>query len=83
MSATAYVKPSKWWRRRKVISITIWPQWIAEALCPHKGGIMICGAFQNRMTGEDMFYGRCPDCEKFMTFEGNYHLGDIVVYNED
>jgi hypothetical protein len=82
MSVRIYSKPSRWWRRRHLITITIWPSWLAESLCPHKGDIMICGAFKNRMTGEDNFWGRCPDCQKFVTFEGSYHLGDMVAYNE-
>jgi hypothetical protein len=46
MSLTAfvqqYVKPSRWWRRKRTLQITIWPQWLAQRLCPHikKQGIL-------------------------------------------
>jgi hypothetical protein len=30
-----YIKPSRWWRRHKTVQLTIWPRFIAQALCPH------------------------------------------------
>jgi hypothetical protein len=31
----AIVQPSRWWRRQRTVEVTLWPRWIAQALCPH------------------------------------------------
>ena len=39
MSLSAFLQavtnPSRWWRRQRTIQVTIWPQWLAQRLCPH------------------------------------------------
>lgn len=51
----AYTPPSRWWRRRRELRITIWPQWLAERLCSHSGVVVESGV---AMT--------CPDCYKLI-----------------
>jgi hypothetical protein len=39
MSISAFLQavcqPTRWWRRHRTIQVTIWPQWLAQRLCPH------------------------------------------------
>lgn len=39
MSISAFLQavcqPSRWWRRQRTIQVTVWPQWLAQWLCPH------------------------------------------------
>ncbi len=55
----AYFKPSRWWRRRKSIEITVWPQFLAQALCPHIHRQAVMWDIENRT----ITY-RCIDCHK-------------------
>lgn len=49
--------PSRWWRRPKHIVISIWPSWLAQALCPHN---------VKSFFSEDKTVWRCEDCHKFV-----------------
>lgn len=31
-----YIPPTKWWRRQIRIQVTVWPEWLAQLLCPHE-----------------------------------------------
>lgn len=48
--------PSRWWRRPHSISITLWPSWLAQALCPHN---------PKTYFSDDLTIWRCEDCFKF------------------
>jgi len=60
MSLTAflqqYVKPTRWWRRKRSIEITLWPRFLAQALCPHS---------PKQYFSEDKTIWRCDDCFLF------------------
>jgi len=47
---------SRWWRRPRKIQISIWPDWLAQALCPHKA---------KSFWSEDKTVWKCEDCFKF------------------
>jgi hypothetical protein len=47
---------SRWWRRPHKIQITLWPDWLAQALCPHN---------PKTFFSEDKEVWRCEDCFKF------------------
>jgi len=48
--------PSRWWRRPRSIQFTLWPSWLAQALCPHT---------PKTFWSEDKTVWRCEDCYKF------------------
>ena len=48
--------PSRWWRRPRSIQFTLWPSWLAQALCPHTS---------KTFWSEDKTVWRCEDCYKF------------------
>jgi hypothetical protein len=54
-----YVRPSRWWRRRKTVEVTVWPRFLAQRLCPHK---------PKQLMGWDVAAGTklslCLDCHK-------------------
>ena len=50
-------KPTHWWRRPHQIHFSLWPAWLAQALCPHK--------VKTYFTDDQW---RCDDCFKF-----NFH----------
>ena len=56
-----YVKPTRWWRRRRTIQFTVWPRWIAQALCPHipKQMIMFDVVLRTKTS-------LCLDCHKHL-----------------
>ncbi len=70
----AYFKPSRWWRRRKSIEITVWPQFLAQALCPHDAKVY----FGVSDTPEEKNIWRCEDCFKFHYPQGIYEDTPVV-----
>jgi len=30
-----YIRPTRWWRRKRTIQLTVWPRFLAQWLCPH------------------------------------------------
>jgi hypothetical protein len=52
---------SRWWRRPRSISITLWPTWLAQALCPHDAKVY----FGVSDTPDEKNIWRCEDCFKF------------------
>lgn len=60
MSFTGFLQivnaPSRWWRRGHSFRITIWPEWLAQRLCPHQSKVPFS------VDGKSW---RCDDCFKF------------------
>jgi hypothetical protein len=54
--------PSRWWRRGHKLQITLWPDWLAQALCPHKTKTFFSD-FND--VDDDSTIWRCEDCFKF------------------
>jgi len=48
--------PTRWWRRPHTFSISFWPSWLAQALCPHN---------PKQYFSEDKTIWRCDDCFLF------------------
>ena len=78
MSLTAflqqYVKPTRWWRRRRTIQLTIWPRWIAQALCPHKPKQLIGFDVEARIKTS-----LCLDCHKHIDEHNDCFHGEVSV----
>ncbi len=55
-----YIKPSRWWRRHKTVELTIWPRFIAQALCPHVHKQPIMWGFPDSKS----ITFQCVDCHK-------------------
>jgi len=53
---------SRWWRRGKKIQITLWPDWLAQALCPHNHKTFFSDF---NKVDENQIVWRCEDCFKF------------------
>ena len=49
-------KPTRWWRRPRNIQVTLWPDWLARALCPHE---------VKDFFSDDKTIWRCRDCYMF------------------
>jgi len=69
-----YIKPSRWWRRKRSIQVTIWPQFLAQALCPHARKSMIMFDVENR-TKTSM----CLDCYKHIEETNDCEHGEVRV----
>lgn len=70
-----YVQPSRWWRRARTIELTIWPRFLAQALCPHllKQTIMwdVVGKSKTSM---------CLDCRKHINETNDCAHGEVTVF---
>ena len=70
---TQYIPPSRWWRRAKSVTINIWPEWLAQALCPHERmtPYMWGGMDLDSETGPSTseIWERCEDCHKCIVRE--------------
>jgi hypothetical protein len=66
------MKPSRWWRRHKSIEVTIWPRFLAQALCPHihKNPIMWS-------TGKRTM--QCVDCHKRIEEINDCVHGEVII----
>lgn len=69
-----YVKPSRWWRRARTFQLTVWPSWLAQALCPHtqKNPIMW---FPEKKT---ITY-HCVDCHKHIEVVNDCLHGEVEI----
>jgi len=67
-----YVKPSRWWRRKKTVEITIWPRFLAQYLCPHLNKQMIMWDVEAR-TKTSM----CLDCYKHVMEKNDCAHGEV------
>lgn len=67
-----YIKPSRWWRRRRTIQVTVRPQWLAQALCPHVRKQLIMWSVEDKTKTS-----LCLDCYKHIE-EFNYCVHDEV-----
>jgi len=78
MSLTAFlqqfVKPSRWWRRRRTIEITVWPRSFAQALCPHSVRQMIMFDVEAKTKT-----GMCRDCHKHIEEPNNCIHSNVKV----
>lgn len=63
MSLSAFLQavcqPSRWWRRKRTIQVTLWPQWLAQRLCPHLKKHLIMWDVQKKIKTSI-----CYDCYK-------------------
>jgi Zn ribbon nucleic-acid-binding protein len=79
MSLTAllqqYVKPSRWWRRHKTIQVTIWPRFLAQALCPHIHKQLVMWDVEKK-TKTYM----CLDCHKNVEERNDCAHGEVHVH---
>jgi DNA-directed RNA polymerase subunit RPC12/RpoP len=74
----AYIKPSRWWRRRKSVEVTIWPQFLAQALCPHVASHPIMWDTERKT----ITY-QCIDCHKHITEANPCAHGGVVPHSTD
>lgn len=69
-----YVRPSRWWRRRRTLEITVWPRWLAQLLCPHP---------KRQMAGFDVEaktkMSMCLDCHKWLLERNDCAHGEVQV----
>jgi len=59
--------PTRWWRRGYKLQITLWPDWLAQALCPHDAKVY----FGVSDTPDEENIWRCNDCFKFHYPQGS------------
>ena len=53
--------PTRWWRRVHRISITVWPNWLAQRLCNHNGKLRNVGtAYKDNAPLYNL--NACSDC---------------------
>jgi hypothetical protein len=64
---------SRWWRREHKIQITLWPDWLAQALCPHKPKTF----FGPSDEPQDKNMWRCEDCFKMHFPNSNSFEGPL------
>jgi hypothetical protein len=69
-----YVKPSRWWRRRKTVQVTIWPRFLAQALCPHARKQAIMWDVEAKTKT-----GMCLDCHKHILERNDCAHGEVQV----
>ena len=69
-----YVKPSRWWRRHRTVQITVWPRFLAQALCPHIRKQTIAWDVENK-TKTSM----CLDCHKHVEETNDCLHGEVQV----
>jgi hypothetical protein len=69
-----YIKPSRWWRRHKSIEVTIWPRFLAQALCPHIHANPFMWDIENNTRTM-----QCIDCHKRFTEATNCAHGEVEV----
>jgi len=64
-----YEPPSKWYYRRYVITFNIWPEWLAQLLCPHERTTYIGTLTEasGKVIGKPMY--SCEDCYKVIQKE--------------
>lgn len=71
----AYIKPTRWWRRHKTVQITVWPRWLAQALCPH---------IKKQTIGWDVEQktkmSLCLDCHKHLLEVNDCAHGEVSVF---
>src|SRR5260370_1275305 len=67
-----YVKPSRWWRRQKTVEITIWPRFLAQALCPHGPKRMIMWDVESKLK-----VSMCLDCHKHIEERNDCAHGEV------
>jgi hypothetical protein len=70
-----YVKPSRWWRRQRTIQLTIWPKFLAQALCPHINKRMIMWDIENKL-----IRSMCLDCYKHIDEVNDCSHGEVRVH---
>jgi|SRR5271170_3517775 len=78
MSLTAflqqYVKPTRWWRRKRSIEITLWPRFLAQALCPHIPKQLVAWDVDKKLK-----ISMCLDCHKHVEEINDCFHGEVGV----
>jgi hypothetical protein len=69
-----YVKPSRWWRRHRTVQVTIWPRWLAQALCPHVHKQLVMWDVEGK-TKTSM----CLDCYKHVMEANDCAHGEVKI----
>jgi len=60
-----YQPPTRWWRRVHKISITVWPNWLAQRLCNHNGKLRNVGtAYKDNAPLYNL--NTCSDCYAYV-----------------
>jgi hypothetical protein len=70
-----YVKPSRWWRRQRTIQITVWPKFLAQALCPHENKQMIMWDVATKLKTS-----LCIDCYKHIEETNDCAHGEVSIH---
>jgi len=65
-----YIPPSRWWRREIKVGITVWPQWLAQLLCPHGKTRPIMWQGDENDASKCQTMVQCNDCYR-RWWEGN------------
>jgi hypothetical protein len=70
----AIVKPTRWWRRQRTIQVTVWPRWLAQALCSHRKTHLISWDVQKKIKTVI-----CFDCYKQMEEVNECAHAEVLV----
>jgi hypothetical protein len=71
-----YVKPSRWWRRQRSIQITVWPKFLAQALCPHENKQLVSWDVEKKT-----LTNMCLDCYKHVEETNDCVHGEVRVHS--
>jgi hypothetical protein len=71
----AIVAPTRWWRRQRTIQVTIWPKWLAQALCPHLKTQLVMGDVKKKTKTSV-----CFDCYKHITESNDCVHSEVQVW---
>ena|SRR5271157_2834814 len=71
-----YIKPTRWWRRQRSIQITIWPKFLAQALCPHIRKNMVMWDVAKKLKTS-----LCLDCYKHIEEINDCEHGEVRVHS--
>src|SRR5271157_5242087 len=70
-----YIKPTRWWRRQRTLQITIWPKFLAQALCPHLTKQLISWDVEKKT-----FTRMCLDCHKWIEEANDCAHGEVRIH---
>jgi len=66
-----FTKPSRWWRRQKTVQVTVWPRFVAQALCSHPRKQLFVIGKTNKIS-------RCIDCYKYTEEPNDCFHGEVL-----
>ncbi len=66
---TAYIPPTKWWRREHSIQVPVWPRWLAQWICPHVTTHVVAWG-----DTEQENINACSDCYRWHVRQGAKHF---------